>query len=124
MKKYDQEKVRMGLLPFDSLKEVARVLTFGSKKYTDYGWKQVENGYQRYEDALLRHLTDHKNGEIYDDESKLYHLSHLACCSLMMLWHFMNPEITEEEMENAKIVSLHDVITEEKITEFCERYTI
>ena len=30
-KKYDQDKVRMDLLPFDSLEEIAKVLTFGAK---------------------------------------------------------------------------------------------
>lgn len=84
--KLDQGKVRMELLPLDALEEVAKVLTFGAIKYTDNGWQEVEDGYERYKGALLRHLTAISKGEEYDPESGLLHESHVACCALFMLY--------------------------------------
>ena len=55
--KLDQGKVRMELLPLNTMEEVAKVLTFGAKKYTDNGWQTVPNGFERYKGALLRHIT-------------------------------------------------------------------
>lgn len=92
MKKNDDNKIRMDLLPFDALEEIAKVLTFGANKYSDNGWKYVPDAVKRYEAALLRHYAAYKKDEVYDDESNLYHLSHLACNALFLLWHFMNPE--------------------------------
>lgn len=84
-KKYDSDKVRMDLLPFDSLEEIAKVLTFGAKKYGENNWKLVDNPLIRYEAALLRHITAYKNGELLDQETGLPHLAHAGCCLLFMI---------------------------------------
>lgn len=83
--KHDQGKIRMDLLPWDALTEIGRVLTHGAEKYTDDGWRKVDNGFQRYEAAMLRHLAAYKNGEVVDKESQIHHLAHLACNALFML---------------------------------------
>lgn len=36
----------------------------------------MENGEQRYLDALYRHLQAYRSGESHDPESGLHHLSH------------------------------------------------
>lgn len=56
--KYDQEKPRWSLLPWDVLEWVVKVLTFGSKKYEDHNWQKVPNAVDRYESALHRHLWE------------------------------------------------------------------
>ena len=56
---------------------VAEVGTFGAKKYTRGGWKTVPNAYQRYYDALWRHLLL-ANQEQCDSESGMWHLEHAA----------------------------------------------
>lgn len=81
--KYDYGKPRMDLLPFDALYEVAKVLSFGTEKYSENSWKKVEA--KRYEAAMLRHLAQYKAGELLDKESGLTHLSHLACNALFIL---------------------------------------
>ena len=57
-KKNDEkdDKTRWELMPLDCLEDVARVYTEGAKKYGDNNWQNLENGYQRYKGALLRHL--------------------------------------------------------------------
>ena len=79
--KHDQGKIKLRLI-FDAmakaLEEVGKVGTFGGNKYTENGWQSVEDGVNRYTDAMYRHLNKYAQGEEYDDESGLCHLSHAA----------------------------------------------
>ncbi len=84
-RKDDLGKLRYGLIPPLALKELARVLTFGSLKYADNNWRKVENGESRYFDACMRHLWAWKEGEKNDEESGLPHLSHALCCISFIL---------------------------------------
>lgn len=82
--KNDNGKPRMDLLPFDAIKGVSDVLTFGANKYTPNGWKDVPDAIPRYEAALLRHFAAIKTGEQNDPESGLPHIYHLACNALFL----------------------------------------
>jgi len=84
--KQDADKSAMNLLPFESLEAVAEVLTFGAKKYSPDNWKIVDNAVERYESAMLRHLTAHKKGEIIDTDSGCTHLACMACSALFLVW--------------------------------------
>ena len=66
--KYDQGKVRMDLLPFDCLTEIAKVLTYGAVKYEANSWQTVKDNYNRYRGSLLRHLSAMEAGEDIDPE--------------------------------------------------------
>jgi len=97
--KNDLGKPMMNLLPFESLEAVAMILNHGAKTYGKNTWQKVENAKERYEAALLRHLTAYKKGEKTDKESGLSHLAHMACNALFMLWF----EVQENKAaENAK----------------------
>ena len=83
--KFDDEKIRMDLIPVEVLEELGKVLTYGIKKgYGEDSWKKVEP--HRYVAALLRHFTAWKKGEAYDPESNLKHLSHLLCNAAFLLY--------------------------------------
>jgi hypothetical protein len=84
--KYDDEKIRMDLLPFDALAEIGKVLTFGAKKYSDNSWQNLENGQARYSAAMLRHYAAIQSGEIIDKESGLPHAAHMATNAMFLLW--------------------------------------
>ena len=84
--KYDGGKPRWGLLPYESVEDVVRVLTFGSKKYADDNWKKVPNAKERYFDAMMRHITQYRMGEQTDSETGLSHLAHATCCALFIQW--------------------------------------
>lgn len=85
--KMDKDKVMAGLLFKDmprALWKVAEVLTYGAKKYTEHGWKFVENGESRYFDAMCRHmLKDSASNDGIDVESGLSHKAHRLCNDLM-----------------------------------------
>ena len=91
--KFDSDKPRYSLIPPILNLEVAKVLTFGARKYAPNNWQLVENGEERYLDALYRHLEAYRSGELVDPESGLYHLSH-AACNISFLLHFQHERVT------------------------------
>ena len=84
--KHDNDKPRYDLLPWDALDEVAQVLAYGSKKYTDRNW---EKGFTwgRLVASSFRHLAAFARGEDDDPETGFSHLAHAACCVLFLLAH-------------------------------------
>lgn len=83
--KYDGEKPDYSLVPFKSMDEVVKVLTYGAAKYDRFNWEKVEP--RRYQAAALRHISAYMQGEKIDPESGINHLAH-AVCSLLFLTDF------------------------------------
>lgn len=83
--KFDEDKVRMELLPFYPLWAIANVLTFGAKKYAPWNWTKGFL-YSRLIGATMRHLGAWSSGEDKDPESKMSHLWHAACCLVFLIW--------------------------------------
>ncbi len=79
--------IKQGLIDYfpNALWAVAEVSTFGAKKYAWNGWKDVENGENRYGDARFRHSLRAAMGEEVDLESGLSHLAHEAWGALAAL---------------------------------------
>lgn len=84
-KKYDNGKPEMYLLPPLAISEVAKVLTYGAKKYSPDNWRRVEGLQERYTSAGLRHIFADMAGEVADEETSLSHLAHAICCLLFKL---------------------------------------
>lgn len=85
--KHDSEKIRVGLMTGDfsrALFAVSAVSTFGAKKYTPHGWLTVPEGFDRYTDAMMRHLLMEQS-EPLDHESQLLHAAHVAWNALARL---------------------------------------
>lgn len=81
--KHDQEKPAMALLPLHGAEAVAKVMTYGAKKYEAHNYLSGI-AYLRLASAALRHLFAWLRGEDTDGESGLPHLAH-AAASIMML---------------------------------------
>lgn len=86
--KHDQGKIPLDLLSTDALNEMAKVLEYGSKKYSSHNWR---NGFKwsRLYAAALRHLTTWNNPyeSSLDKETNLSHLSHAAVNIMMLIEH-------------------------------------
>lgn len=82
--RYNEGKPMMSLLPPIALEEVAKVLTYGSKKYAAWNWLQGLD-HMSILDSMERHLSKWKQGEDIDEESGLLHISHAACNALMLI---------------------------------------
>lgn len=86
-KKDDKNKPITGTILQDfgnALSAVALVGTFGAQKYSKSNWLKVDNGIERYTDAMARHFIIEKNEE-YDEESGLLHAAHTAWNALARL---------------------------------------
>ena len=96
-----QEKVAGGAIKYDggkspvfrgaidyfprAISAVAAISAFGASKYAWKGWEGVDDGYQRYSDAMVRHLIYEGEGEVLDIDSGLLHAAHAAWNALARL---------------------------------------
>lgn len=85
-KKFDTDKTRYELLPPEALEEIAKVLTYGAKKYDDRNWEKGIK-YGRLFGACMRHLWAWWAGQDKDPESSISHLAHAACCIMFLIHH-------------------------------------
>ena len=83
--KFDQGKLRWGLVPWKEMEDVVRVLMGGASKYSDDNWMKVEPW--RYKDSILRHQLEYQGGENLDKDSGFHHLAHVICNALFLMWH-------------------------------------
>ncbi len=81
--KYDQNKVRVDLVPVSGIQAAARAFSYGATKYAPWNWT-LGMAWLRLYGATLRHLFSWAVREHKDPESGLCHLDH-ALASLMML---------------------------------------
>lgn len=89
--KYDDGKPRLAEMVIDFKKpllELCKVWEFGANKYSKSNWKLVDNGKDRYTNAMLRHLLQEDDNPI-DDESGLPHASHIAFNALARLYFIL-----------------------------------
>lgn len=89
-------KLVQGFLEYfpNAIAEVARVSEFGAIKYDWGNWKFVNDGVNRYTEALGRHLLSE---DAIDEESNLLHAAHIAWNAMARL------ELILRELENDSI---------------------
>ena len=83
--KLDHGKLMYDLIPERCIEGLAKILTFGAKKYAPNGWKSVPDKDNRYYAAMQRHIIEHRKGNIYDDETGYLHLEHALCNIVFLL---------------------------------------
>lgn len=87
--KYDGGKapIYRGALAYfpRAIRAVADVSAFGASKYAWRGWESVPDGFNRYSDAMVRHLSYEGQGESVDPDSGLLHAAHTAWGALARL---------------------------------------
>ena len=89
--KFDDGKPRIGEMIIDfkePLLELCKVWEYGANKYSKSNWKEVENGLERYTNAMIRHLLSEEKSPV-DDESHLLHASHIAFNALARLYFML-----------------------------------
>ena len=99
--KYDKNKPRLAEMIIDfkePLESLCQVWEFGANKYGKSNWKQLDNGVERYTNALLRHLIA-EDDNLFDDETKLLHAAHIAFNALARLY-FIRKSLVERMSNN------------------------
>lgn len=84
-KKHDAKKRRWRLLPYEVLQQVVDIFDFGAEKYGINNWKKCDD-WDRYFDAMMRHIMAWRLGEINDKESGKHHLAHAICNAWFLIW--------------------------------------
>lgn len=99
--KYDDGKPMMSLVDPYVLTEMARVLTYGARKYSPDNWRKGFN-LRRILDACLRHISAWSSGQDVDEETGLSHLAHAMCCLMFLMWLYkFRPELDDRYKEPA-----------------------
>ena len=91
------KKLRWDLLPLEEIEDIVKVYTEGANKYGDNTWQHLENGYQRYKGAMLRHLVEYEKGNEIDEETGCRHLAQVAWNAISMLYLSKRKEIKKPE---------------------------
>lgn len=100
--KHDQEKPRMELMAPRAIFALAKVLTFGSKKYAARNW---EKGilWSRCIAAILRHTFSYAMGETHDPETGLSHMAHVMCEAMFLIeFEHTHPELDDRPKQEGK----------------------
>ena len=84
--RFNQDKIRLDLIPPELNVGVGRVLTFGAKKYAPHNW-QKGLPYSNILASLKRHLTALEAGEDFDIESGERHSAHVATNIAFLMWN-------------------------------------
>lgn len=93
--KHDAEKNRVELLSSVAIEEIAKVLTFGARKYNADNWR-LGMSWRRLIGASLRHIFAFMRGEDRDPESGLSHLAHAGCCIMFLLEYVLTGNGTDD----------------------------
>jgi len=104
--KYDGGKAPLHHIRMDALEQVARVFEFGERKYPLVnGTPNYMLGMQwlRLSSAAMRHIMAWVAGETNDPESGENHLSHAACCLLMLLTYSTHNLGTDNRHKHPKL---------------------
>lgn len=85
--KLDAGKIRPTLIlnsMHRAIRAVVEVGEYGATKYTKDGWQYVDGGFERYTDAMHRHLIA-ENDALHDPQTGLTHAAHVAWNALARL---------------------------------------
>ena len=80
----NQGKTQWELMPVAALEEVAKVFTYGAKKYDPDNWRKGFP-WRSVFGSGMRHMMAWLGGEDVDPESGIHHLAHAACNMLFIL---------------------------------------
>jgi hypothetical protein len=95
--KFDEGKLRYGLLPSLALREVAAILTLGAETYGPDNWRELDNLQSRFIDAAMRHIEEYRRGLVIDPASGMHHLAHAVCSLMFVVEHELRDDASEDE---------------------------
>lgn len=87
MSRFNEGKPKYQLIPGFAQEQYAKVLTVGSKKYSDRNWEKGMK-WTTVIASLERHLYAIKRGEDYDKESGLLHSAHVMTNAAMLTEYY------------------------------------
>lgn len=95
----NQYKVEWHHLPKEALEVVAMVFMMGARKYGTKNW-QCPPYFTRdvLTDCQERHAAAVARGQLFDEESQLFHSAHKACNALMEVYYDVRGLFVEDDL--------------------------
>lgn len=84
--RYNEGKPKWGLVHYESLVPMIKVLEFGAIKYSPENWKKGLDTKEILE-SMQRHLAALMDGEELDKESGISHMGHIQCNAMFYNYH-------------------------------------
>ena len=100
--RYNEGKPQWGLVDFDSLISMVRVLEYGKEKYDAHNWKKGLS-YVSTIESMLRHIFSFLKGEDIDPESGLPHTGHIMCNAMFLDYYYNNKKNMDDRYEEKKV---------------------
>lgn len=124
-KRDDSEKLRTELIPPSADIALARVLTFGARKYAPRNWEKGL-AWSRVIGPLKRHLAAFEHGEDIDPESGLLHVEHLLCnAAFLVEFYQTHPELDDRPRRQPKLIGLDiDDVIADFLGAYMERFDV
>jgi dATP/dGTP diphosphohydrolase len=107
--KFDNDKLRVDLIPVVGLLQQARVYSIGARKYSDHNWR---NGlkWSRIIGAMFRHMLLFMAGESIDSDDGQHHLASVAWgANTLMEYEFTHKELDDRYIA-LTIQQIHDMM--------------
>jgi 5'(3')-deoxyribonucleotidase len=125
--RYDGGKISHDLLPAHAINELAKVLTFGAKKYAPNNWMKGMK-WSRIIGPMKRHLNAIERGEDYDPETGLLHAAHVMCNAAFLTEYYKIHPQGDDRPAFVKPkprvgIDIDDVLAD-FLTKYCERYEL
>jgi len=95
--RYDFGKLRLDLIPYDTIEKVAEVFTHGAIKYGEGNWRKGFD-WSRIYGSLFRHLFKAFRGEDIDEDSGCLHLA-MAAWGCLVLMNYLKEGIGKDDRE-------------------------
>lgn len=87
--RFDDDKLRLDLIPVEALIELARVYSMGAIKYDDDNWRKGMP-WSKCIRATLSHFFKWRSGQVIDPETGCHHLAQVAWNALTLLVYELN----------------------------------
>lgn len=97
--KQKKNKLMVELVPPESVKAMAKIFEFGTRKYTPRGW-EAGMEFEDYLAAAERHLLELKEGNMIDEESGMPHLFHALTNFAILSTYYERGLLKEIEDKN------------------------
>lgn len=95
--RFNTGKTQWGLVDFESLEGMVKVLEFGANKYGIDNWQKGLTTISIIE-SMLRHIFAFMKGNDIDSESKLPHTDHIMCNAMFLAYMWRN----KKQLDNRK----------------------
>lgn len=96
-RKDDSAKLRHRLAPPYAQDAYVRVLMYGERKYGTDNWKYLADLQGRYLDAIERHISEIKKGNLIDHDTGEHHMAHVMCSAAFVVDDYERTRLTVGE---------------------------